>query len=48
MATASLRLLQELSRLIQNKTEEQKKNQRVDRKLKRQIEEKKEALGIRG
>lgn len=48
MATASLRLLQELSRLIQNKTEEQRKNQRVDRKLKRQIEEKKQSLGIRG
>ena len=48
MATASLQLLRELSRLIQNKTEEQKRNPRVDRKLKRQIEEKKQSLGIRG
>lgn len=48
MATASLRLLQELSRLIQNKADDQKKRQTVDRKQKRQIEEKKEALGIRG
>lgn len=48
MATASLRLLQELSRLIQNKADDQKKRQTVDRKQKRQIEEKKQSLGIRG
>ena len=48
MATASLRLLQELSRLIQNKADDQKKRQSVDRKQKRQIEEKKQSLGIRG
>ena len=46
VATASLRLLRELSRLIQNKAEDQQKRQTMDRKLKRQIEEKKQALGI--
>lgn len=48
MATASLRLLQELSRLIQSKTDDKKQQQSIDRKQKREVEEKKQALGIRG
>ena len=47
-ATASLRLLQELSRLIQSKSDDKKQQKSIDRKQKREIEEKKQALGIRG
>ena len=48
-AMGSLRLLQDISRIIQNRLEDERKGRSlaVDRKLKRIIDEKKEAHGIR-
>lgn len=48
-AMGSLRLLQHISRIIQNRLEDERKGRSlaVDRKLKRIIDEKKEAHGIR-
>lgn len=48
-ALGSLRLLQNLTRLLQNRLEDNKKgrNGAIDRKLKRKIDEKKQAHGLR-
>ena len=48
-ATASLRLLQNLSRLIEKKYQQEQRSDRpvIDRKQKREIAEKKQAMGLR-
>lgn len=49
VAIASLRLLHHISRIIQNRLEDErwgKGGATIERKLRRQIEEKKQALGI--
>lgn len=49
-ALGTLRLIQHLSRLMQNRLEDERRDKNgivIDRKLRRQIEEKKEAHGIR-
>ncbi|MFR4929566.1 MAG: hypothetical protein ACLUBT_03045 [[Clostridium] leptum] len=48
-ALGSLRLLQHLTRLLQSRLEDDKKgrNGAIDRKLKRKIDEKKQAHGLR-
>lgn len=50
VAMASLRLLHHISRMIQNRLEDERRGKGgtiIERKLRRQIEEKKQALGIR-
>ena len=48
-ALGSLRLLQHLARIIQNRIEDERKSGKggIDRKLKRKIDEKKQAHGLK-
>ena len=49
VATASIRLLHHISRMIQNHIEDERKNRAagIDRKLRRKIDEKKQAHGLK-